>query len=233
MTRGTLTLTSVAKRFGGVLAVSDISLQLPDEALIGLMGPNGSGKSTLFHLVAGFHAPNSGAIVYEGRNIAGLPPHAVARRGIVRVFQNRMVFDDLSVRENVAIALRLSKSSEDPDRLLDFVGLAAHRLMTAKHLPYGQARKLAIAIALGASPKMLLLDEPAAGLTITEAEELALILRRICDEKGQACWIIEHDMRFLMSLVAYIFVMDAGRLIAQGTPAEVRQSAAVRQRYLG
>jgi branched-chain amino acid transport system ATP-binding protein len=228
-----LRIDSLVKRFGGVSAVSGVTIMLPQDQLVGLMGPNGSGKSTLFHMVAGFHRPTSGSITFGDQRIDGLRPHKVAKLGVVRTFQHRMLFERLSVRENIAVALRLVNSTEDINAILSFVGLADQADRPAGNLAYGHARKLAVGIALGVSPRLLLLDEPAAGLSADESEELAQLLRKLCAERKLQCWVIDHDMRFFMSLVGHIFVMDAGELIAQGTVDEVRTSRLVRERYLG
>jgi branched-chain amino acid transport system ATP-binding protein len=228
-----LRIDSVVKRFGGVSAVSGVTITLPQEQLVGLMGTNGSGKSTLFHMVAGFHKPTSGSIAFGDHRIDGLRPHKVAKLGLVRTFQHRMLFEGLSVRENIAVSLRLVNSTEDLDTILRFIGLADQADRPAGSLAYGHARKLAVGIALGVSPRLLLLDEPAAGLSPDESEELSQLLRRLCAERNLQCWVIDHDMRFFMSLVGHIFVMDAGELIAQGTVDEVRKSRLVRERYLG
>jgi len=228
-----LRIDSLVKRFGGVSAVSGVTITLPQAQLVGLMGPNGSGKSTLFHMVAGFHRPTSGSITFGDQRIDGLRPYKVAKLGVVRTFQHRMLFERLSVRENIAVALRLVNSTEDLNAILSFIGLADQADRPAGNLAYGHARKLAVGIALGVSPRLLLLDEPAAGLSADESEELAQLLRKLCAERNLQCWVIDHDMRFFMSLVGHIFVMDAGELIAQGTVDEVRTSRLVRERYLG
>jgi branched-chain amino acid transport system ATP-binding protein len=228
-----LELDSVVKRFGGVEAVAGISLELPENKMVGLMGPNGSGKSTLFHVVAGYHRPTSGRVIFNGSQISGQPAHKVARQGVVRTFQQRMVFEGMDVRENVLTAIQLNQSGERVDELLGFVGLGDYAQTLARNLPYGFARNLSVAMALAASPALLLLDEPAAGLTRSESMQLGRLLRRLHEEKGKPCWVIDHDMHFLMGLVDYVFVMDSGRLIAQGTPDDVRADALVRRRYLG
>lgn len=229
----TLLLDNVTKRFGGVIAVSEVSLELPEGKVVGLIGPNGSGKSTLFHTIAGYHHADGGTVRYKERNIAHWPSHRIARFGIVRTFQNRMLFEGLSVRENVAVTAKISGSHEDADELLEFVGLTAHAEIAAGGLPFGIARKLAIAIALAASPSLLLLDEPAAGLNDAESHELGILIKRLQSDHGIHCWVIDHDMPFLMGLAEYVFVMDSGQLIAQGTPSEVQNSRIVRERYLG
>jgi branched-chain amino acid transport system ATP-binding protein len=228
-----LRIDSIVKRFGGVSAVSDVTIALPQDQLVGLMGTNGSGKSTLFHMVAGFHRPTSGSINFGDHRIDGLRPYKIAKMGVVRTFQHRMLFEGLSVRENIAVSLRLVNSTEDPEAILKFVGLADQADRPADNLAYGHARKLAVGIALGVSPRLLLLDEPAAGLSPDESGELGDLLRRLCTERNLQCWVIDHDMRFFLSLVSHIFVMDAGELIAQGTADEVRKSRVVRERYLG
>lgn len=228
-----LQLDNVTKRFGGVIAVSGVSLNLPEGKTVGLIGPNGSGKSTLFHTIAGYHRADGGTIRFKERNIARWPSYRVARFGIVRTFQNRMLFEGLNARENVAVTVKMAGSHEDPDELLNFVGLSEHANVEAGALPFGTARKLAIATALAASPRLLLMDEPAAGLNDAESHELGMLIKLLKSERGIQCWVIDHDMPFLMGLADYVFVMDAGRLIAQGTPIEVQNSQIVRERYLG
>jgi len=229
----TLELENVTKRFGGVIAVSEVTLTLPEGKIIGLIGPNGSGKSTLFHTIAGYHRADGGTIRYNEKNIQRWPSHKVARSGIIRTFQNRMLFGGLTAHENVAVTAKIAGSNEDADELLAFVGLTDSAHTESASLPFGIARKLAIAIALAAAPSLLLLDEPAAGLNDAESHELAMLIKRLQSERGIHCWVIDHDMLFLMGLADYVFVMDTGRLIAQGTPTEVQNSSIVRERYLG
>jgi len=229
----TLVIDDVVKRFGGVTAVGGVSLELPRENMVALIGPNGSGKSTLFHVIAGLHRPTSGSVAFEGEAISGRATHKIARMGIVRTFQHRTVFEGLTTRENVESAISIARSEQDADTLLDFVGLTGFANVTARNLPYGHARNLSVAMALATSPRLVLLDEPAAGLERSESDRLARLLRRLHEEHRIVCWVIDHDMKFLMSLVDHVFVMDHGKLIAEGTPGEIRSSAVVRERYLG
>jgi branched-chain amino acid transport system ATP-binding protein len=226
-------MDDVVKRFGGVTAVGGVSLELPHENMVALIGPNGSGKSTLFHVIAGLHRPTSGTVSFNGDTISGQPTHKIARMGIVRTFQHRTVFEGLTTRENVESAIAIARSDQDAGALLEFVGLTGFANVTARNLPYGHARNLSVAMALATSPRVVLLDEPAAGLERSESDRLARLLKRLHDEHQIICWVIDHDMKFLMSFVDHVFVMDQGRLIAQGTPAEIRSSALVRERYLG
>jgi branched-chain amino acid transport system ATP-binding protein len=246
-----LRLDHVTRRFGGLIAVDDVSLEIPAQGITAIIGPNGAGKTTLFNVISGFGEPSAGRVVFDGHDITGLAPEAIAGRGLVRTFQLAQLFDDLTVLENVKVGRHLHTKGglltavmpfraanieaaveATARRLLEQVGLTAQADTLAAVLPYGQKRLLEITRALAAEPRILLLDEPAAGLNRDETVRLAALLREIA-AAGTAVLLIEHDMSLVMTVAERIVVLDFGRLIAEGTPSEVRQNRDVIAAYLG
>lgn len=247
-----LRVAGLTKHFGGLIAVEDLSFELHRGEILGLIGPNGAGKSTTFNLIAGSLRPTEGEIVFDGTPISGLAPHVIAERGVMRTFQHNMPFESLTVEENIlvgahtrmtssllsvllrtpAVARREAEARARAAELIRFVGLgdAAGDDVTA--LSFGQGRLLELARALGGEPKVILFDEPAAGLTPAEMERLADIIRQI-SERGIAVLLIEHDMHFLMSLAQRVVVLNFGRKIADGPPETIKDDAAVVDAYLG
>ena len=247
-----LSLSSVSKHFGGLQVLQDLDLIIPDRGVFGLIGPNGAGKTTLFNLITGLLTPDSGEITFFGRRLIGLAPHEITRAGVARTFQTGRVFKEMSVLENVLIgmghnrrhsalnvllpssAARTAEGRElyRAQEFLSAVGLGEKTTMTAEGLSFGEQRRLEIARALATEPKLLLLDEPAAGMNVLEKKRLMEQIMTF-GESSLSILIIEHDMRFIMGLCEQIAVLNFGRLIARGTPAEVSRNADVIEAYLG
>lgn len=243
----------LGKSFGGLAALDNLNLQVPDRSLYGLIGPNGAGKTTVFNLLSGFLLPSRGDIFFNGSNITGLPPERITRLGIARTFQNIRLFEGLSVLDNVLVgchcrtraswwqaALRFpGYRREERDHaaqglaLLEEVGLADAANAKAGQLPYGHQRRLEITRALATGPRLLLLDEPAAGLNPQETRELMDFLRVIHREHRLTILVIEHNLRLVMGLCQEITVLDNGITIASGPPAAVRRHPEVIRAYLG
>jgi branched-chain amino acid transport system ATP-binding protein len=244
---------ALSKSFRGLHALVDYDLHLAPLTIHGVIGPNGAGKTTLFHLLSGLLRPTSGTIAFEGRDITGSPAFKVARLGIGRTFQNIRLFGELSVLENVKIALqsqsrrsffgtllsspgfREGETGLDTRamELLELFGLASRRDRAARNLPYGDQRRLEIARAVGIRPKILLLDEPNAGMNPIETQELLGLIRRLRDELGITIVLVAHDIPLVMNLCDRIQVLNYGRLIAEGDPATVRANPDVIAAYLG
>jgi len=248
-----LRLDRVGIRFGGLKAVDELTLSVEKGALIGLIGPNGAGKTTVFNLLTGVYTPTEGTISFEGERINGLKPHVLARRGIARTFQNIRLFQNLSVLDNVRIAFQINtrhtvlhsilrlpafyaeerRMWEESMTLLELTGLARYKDEMAKNLPYGLQRRLEIARALALRPKLLLLDEPAAGMNPQESRDLMTLIADIRKRFGLTVILIEHDMSVVMGISERIYVLDHGVLIAEGTPEEIRNNPRVIEAYLG
>jgi branched-chain amino acid transport system ATP-binding protein len=238
-----LAVEDVVVRFGGNVAVDDVSLVAEPGRVTGLIGPNGAGKTTLFNVITGLLAPQSGRVKLDGRDLTRLPPYKRARRGLARTFQRLELFSVLTVRENIGVAADTQRGRQRAqgfggaapatvDEIIDRIGLRHCADERADALPTGQARLVELGRALACRPQVLLLDEPAAGQTENETERFAALLRELCSE-GITIILVEHDVQLVMAVCDEICVLDFGRIIATGTPAEIRTNEVVLAAYLG
>ena len=247
-----LKLTNVSKRFGGLSVLQDVSFEVPEGQVFGLIGPNGAGKTTVFNLITGLLAPSGGAIKFAGESLVGVKPHRITRLGLGRTFQNIRVFKEMTLIENVVVGMhaqldygvadwlfslpsfraREHRARDRAHELLGWVGLDAKAHDIADNLSYGDQRKLELARALATQPKLLLLDEPVAGMNSGEKLALMGVITEIA-KRGFTIFMIEHDMRFVMGLCQRIAVLNFGKIIAEGTPQQIKNNPAVIEAYLG
>ncbi len=245
-----LEIKNVTKQFGGLTALNDVNFQVEEGEIRGLIGPNGAGKSTMFKNIAGFYSPTKGNIVYQGQNIEGKKPHTIAEMGIVRTFQETTLFQELTVFENALVGCHIKArtdlfsailgldsqkqkaAGEKVMEVLEFMGLSDRKNQLASELPLGSQRALAISIALVSKPKIMLMDEPFAGMNPEETNHMMDLTRKV-RESGITIVLVEHDMKAVMGLCNYLTVLNFGQLLAQGTPEEIRHNDKVIEAYLG
>jgi branched-chain amino acid transport system ATP-binding protein len=244
----------LTRHFGGLVAVHDVNLNVHEKEIVGLIGPNGAGKTTILNMLAGTLKPNEGRVIFRDEDVTNLPPHRRAQRGIARVFQTNSIFQDIPVASNVRVGFHLNSETglwktfftgnsytnrreellyEKTMEILRLVGIYEERDKIATSLPHASQRMLCLAIALATQPRLLLLDEPVTGMDAEEVDTMLSVIRTLRDEKGISSLVVEHNMRAVMNVCERIVVINYGRKIAEGSPGEIREDAAVIEAYLG